>query len=404
MNITKLIGDDSLLGSLQGIQSELSRQNGILEMQAASSRGALLKDFASVAHIVRNGDAASVFDIGDQLITTYTDATGKEHEMPWNVVHIGDAELEDGEIVPGLWLQSHYATVETVAFDNYQALRLLPDGLAPGTYNITFQSAYGPIKAGESLQFTTTKTVPAGGVLAGIRDGSSAETISALKMYTYTSQMETAALETLSVTVGTGGTNLGTVTSEIQELINTAAHAAWGHNDYLTSAQRQWLNSAAAAGGWYTPSDAFKMAPTNLDTINGFMHGLPADFLSAVKPVKVQVAANTVDLGGVTQVMYDKFFLPSTEQLYIQPQAKGVEGEYWEYWRRASGADAPEERTKTYPRRITYSLDTKTAQTVRLRSANRSNAAITWYVNSSGFVNSIYARTAYRCAPACVIC
>ena len=394
------------VAELAGIQSELTRQNSILEVISANARASALRDFAAVAHIVRNGDAAGTFDIGDQLITTYTGVDNTEYTMPWDIVHFGNVELEDGETIPGMCIQSHYATVEAVQFDNYEAFCSFENGLAPGTYNITFQAAYGPIGAGESLTFTTTQAIPAGGLIGGIHDATqSGTTVSGLRIYTYASQLSTTPIETLTPTIGTSGTNLGTVkTNEVNSGMNSAGRVAYGSNDYLNSAQRQWLNSEAAAEHWWEPKDGYQMAPSNLNTINGFLHGLPSDFKAAIKPVKIQVAANTVDMGGVTQVMYDKVFLPSLQQLYIVPQTSDVEGEYWEYWKRVTGATAPQARERTYPRRITYGLDNKQPQIVRLRSANRGYTTSAWYVLTSGYVYYSHARYAYRAAPACWIC
>ena len=101
---------------LAGIHSELISLNGNLEIMNANNRAQVMEDFAAVAHIVRKGDAEKVFDIGDQLITEYTSTAGTKYAMPWDIVHIGPATLEDGEVVPGLWIQSHYATIEEILF------------------------------------------------------------------------------------------------------------------------------------------------------------------------------------------------------------------------------------------------------------------------------------------------
>ena len=84
---------------------------------------------------------------------------------------------------------------------------------------------------------------------------------------------------------------------------------------------------------------------------------------------------------------------------------KGVEGEYWEYWKRATGAVSPQAQYGTYPERITYGIEAQTsAQNVRVRSAYRGNGCHTWNVGTSGYVGYYSAYYAWRCAPACVIC
>ena len=123
-----------------------------------------------------------------------------------------------------------------------------------------------------------------------------------------------------------------------------------------------------------------------------------------LQPIKVQTSANTVVDGGVTDITYDKFFLPSLEQIYVNPQISGVEGDYWPYWKERTGASSPQAQYGTYPERITYAIENhNSAQTVRLRSAYRGYTNNTWNVYSSGYVSNGYAISAYRFAPACVI-
>lgn len=104
-----------------------------------------------------------------------------------------------------------------------------------------------------------------------------------------------------------------------------------------------------------------------------------------------------------TEITYDKIFLPSMEQMYCAPQASG-EGDYWEYWKRASGRTTPCAQWQTYPEMITYAIENhNSAQYVRLRSAYRGYSYDTWYVASSGDVGNYYAGGSMRCAPACAI-
>lgn len=73
--------------------------------------------YAEIADIVRSGKAEEVFKIGDQIVTTYTDTDGNQYEMPWDVVAFREVELEDASKVPGMIIQSHYSTVESMQFD-----------------------------------------------------------------------------------------------------------------------------------------------------------------------------------------------------------------------------------------------------------------------------------------------
>ena len=140
------------------------------------------------------------------------------------------------------------------------------------------------------------------------------------------------------------------------------------------------------------------------------MTGFGEDFLSIIKPIKVTTALNTVtdnDLGD-REDTYDTFFLPSLEQMYGVPQLKGAEGEYFEYWKRATGLTSPAAWSEAgrNPGFIHYAINAKTsAQNVRLRSASRNYSYNTWFVYAAGYLNGNgYAYGATRFAPVCVIC
>ena len=127
-----------------------------------------------------------------------------------------------------------------------------------------------------------------------------------------------------------------------------------------------------------------------------------------IRPVKVTTALNTVSDSeiGTSEDVADKFFLPSLEQEYIVPQASGVEGAYWEYWKERLGLNSPQIQggNGANPAHIRYAYENHTsAQYVRLRSASRGHASNAWIVNTSGSAYGYNATYANRPAPACVI-
>ena len=98
--------------------------------------------------------------------------------------------------------------------------------------------------------------------------------------------------------------------------------------------------------------------------------------------MKVRTALNTVTdaAEGTYEDTYDKIFLPSLEQEFITPQASGIEGDAWEYWKKAVERSTPTPWYKTFAEGghpITYAINAKTsAQAVRLRSASRGGATL----------------------------
>ena len=357
-----------------------------------------------ISGLVKNGYAQKIFDYGDQFIEKWTDtADAVEYEYPWRVNHFENVELENGEVVPGMYLQAHYAHPFGVQFSNARAFLACPDGLSAGTYNVMLGADWGSnAKANTYWSFTLTKDVPSGGRLAGFIRMPDVSTGS-WTVISYAADAITK-IETVPVVSGQNGTDLGTLQHNTRNgNLNSMQETGYGCNRWKTSAIRQYLNSDQPKGKWWTPQDEWDIAPDQLATKDGFLCGLPDDMKQAIKTVKVTTYTNTVQDGGTADITYDKVFLPSLEQMYINPQISG-EGNLHEYWKRRSGSSTKLQQWGTYPRLIHYAVENHTSpQYVRLRSANRGNAIDTWRVTSSGYVNNTNAFSASRFSPLVVM-
>lgn len=357
-------------------------------------------DWSSVKAIVADGAGEKAFAIGTQLIEKWKDtAEPKEYDMPWQVNHFENVTLEDGEVVPGMWLQSHYTLPFGIQFSHQRAFLACPDGLSAGTYNFDFAKSWGNnVKPGINYQFTLTNPVEKGGRLAGCY-GAPDTTPSSWKVYSYGKDGITLN-ETVNVTVGSGGTNLGTIKHDSRSgNLNSVQEMAYGWNRWKTSALRQYLNSNKPKGQWWTPQDQWDICPDQLASKDGFLCGMPEEMLSCLKKVKVVTYANTVNDEGAEDITYDYVTLPSLSQMFIKPQTSG-EGDVHTYWKRRSGRTTPCELNTNYPNMVEYSIANKTSpQYVRLRSANRGGAFNTWNVYANGKVNSSDASSAYTFAP-----
>lgn len=386
----------------------MNKQNALLEVIASSALRTLSSDWAGLADLANSGLFGEAYGIGDQFVDTWKDtATNTEYTYPYQLNHIGSVELEDGETLSNRpFLQAHYAHPFGVQFSHQRAFLRCPSGLAVGTYYVTIESAWGTnVSAGDVVCFTTTVAVPEGGKVAGMY-GAPDQAKSNWKIYTYSADGKTI-LETITPTFTASGTSLGTIKASVRNGdINSMQETAYGWNRWKTSALRQYLNSAAAVGNWWTAQDDWDIRPDELSTKAGFLAGCPEDFVEAIKKVKVITYPNTVydDTGGNTpDITYDKVFIPSLEQMYCVPQKSG-EGEYHEYWKRRSGATSPLTQYGTYPNIITYAVENHTSpQNVRLRSAYRGYAYHTWNVYSSGYVHGNYASYALRFSPLVVL-
>lgn len=357
-------------------------------------------DWNSVQTIVADGAGEKAFAIGTQLIEKWTDtADSKEYDMPWQVNHFEDVTLENGEVVPGMWLQTHYALPFGIQFSHQRAFLACPDGLSAGTYHFDFAQAFGNnVKPSINYQFTLTKPVEKGGRLAGCY-GAPDQAPSNWKVYSYGKDGITLN-ETVNVTVGSGGTNIGTIPYQKRSgNLNSVQEMAYGSNRWKKSALRQYLNSNKPKGQWWNPQDQWDICPDQLAGKDGFLCGMPEEMLSSLKKVKVSTFANTVNDEGMEDITYDYVTLPSLAQIYAQTQIAG-EGDPHTYWKRKSGKSSPHEWYQNDPNMITYSVANKTtAKYVHLRSAYRSNANGQWYVNSTGNILNGNTSSAFNCSP-----
>lgn len=388
---------DQMTAALLGMSSSLGviarAQTGVVEEM----------DYNGIKAVVAAGNAPAVFPVGTQLVNTYTGKDGKVYDCPWDVVKTDDiAEGETGTTAPAMVLQMHYASLEDIQFSAYQAFFVVPEaGLVAGTYNVKMGLDWGTnVKTGTSYQFTLTKNAPAGARLTGFYNAPDVAPAN-WKVYVYKDQQKSELLETCNVSAGSTGTNLGTFLAKPKGNLNGLHPVGYGDNRWHKSAYRQYLNSDAAAGGWWTPQDEWDMKPDLADTVPGFLAGFSDDFKAALTRVKVVTYDNTVIGDGSAVVTYDKIFLPSLEEIYCSPQVSG-EGTYWPYWKERTGAKTPQAVWQTYPLRITRDLAQRTVgRDVRLRSAGRGYGNSAFGVASSGGVGTWYAIYAYRCAPAC---
>lgn len=400
----------------------LERQNLLLtRLITAEGEATPINTLQEIAEIVRRGEAPNVFTVGDQILIKWNNGT-QDYILPFDIVHFDDVELQDGETVPGMFIQSHYA-LEGVQFSQNEGFYVVPaGGMAAGTYHFTMGNSWGSnVVSGKSYEFTLAQSYAEGDIL---QLGTASSEVSALpdtapanwRVRTYKAAggvvagLAASTTEIVTLSEGTGGTDLGTLSSSTKygtSGLNNMQRSGYGYNRWSQSAIRQWMNSDAAAGSWFTPQNPYSRKPDQLASLRGMKAGFEEGFLNILKPIKVTTALNTVsdDQIGASENTFDMFFLASLEQEFIAPQASGVEGHYWEYWKRRLGLTNPQPTGQAFPAHIRYAYNAKTsAQYCRLRSAYRGGASYAWTVYTSGYANYSDAAYAFRAVPACVIC
>lgn len=113
-----------LVDTIKEVLDESKLQTSALRTQAAMlsviARGSMsnITSWRDIQALVRQGWAREVFHVGDQFVIKWTDkATGMVYDVPLDVVHFGDVKLANGQVVPGMYLQWHYGTPFSFAFD-----------------------------------------------------------------------------------------------------------------------------------------------------------------------------------------------------------------------------------------------------------------------------------------------
>ena len=110
---------------------------------------------------------------------------------------------------------------------------------------------------------------------------------------------------------------------------------SYGNNRYSVSNIRQWLNSDAAAGKWYSAQHSADAAPTNAnvwsnnneyDQEAGFLANFSANMKASLLTVTKTVAKNTVTDGGGSETVSDKIFLLSNTEVGLANENNVAEG------------------------------------------------------------------------------
>ena len=171
-----------------------------------------------------------------------------------------------------------------------------------------------------------------------------------------------------------------------------ANRAQYGCNRWDWSAIRQWLNSAAAPGEWWTAQHEYDAAPAYAATLAGFMADLPADFLSAVAPARLVTALPNADGGGSVETV-DRFWPPSRTEIFGALDGEMSEGVQMTKYVDATDAD-----------RIKYN-SAGTASGWGLRSPSRLDSHHIANVAAVGVLQELSWVSSWGggCVPACII-
>ena len=394
---------DTLNENLGALNHLISHQNAAIDLLASDKRAELASDVAEIAELIRNDELLEIMTYGDKMNLTWADGTNNYTEG-FNLCHLEDAELEDGETIKVADFESHYVLPFDTVFDAPEAIYASASDLAAGDYYFKIVNDSWGGNNNKYVSFTLSESLTAG---KQIRKKSGAYNASiydcTLGIFTNGADLVGTALEfTVSDTEPATGTSLGQTDGAAD--CNHWHCVVLGNNSWKLSAVRQFLNSTAAAAAWWTQQHKWDVKPAYADSKDGYLKGFDSSLLDHMRVTKVITARNTVfnngatPLGGMDET-YDRVFLASLEQMYLTPQISG-EGDYWEYYKRLLGRTSPAPTGQTYARLIKYDLAANTTSRYRwLRSAYRGYALHEWHVGTSGTVSSNYAYYGIRLAP-----
>lgn len=344
-----------------------------------------ISTWEGIQKAVRSGIAKDILPVGSQLAVNHSVYGTRLFDV---VAHDYLKSVHD-ENAHTMTIQQHDLLPST-QFDAPEAFYYAEAELPAGTYNFTLATAYSSWAEG-TYQFTLTQAVPAGGQLAisGYADAA----MTARQVRSYANRTTTTATESVAITAGSGGTNLGT----FGEGLNHSHRVSYGSNNYKESAMRQFLNSSAAAGSVWTPQTKFDRPPSWLTSLAGYKNGLDQDFLAVVGKVVLPCSANNTYEApdssiakGAKYTLNDEFYLASAREIFNTNWDVADDSEVFPFYEGAGNAD-----------RIKY-RDGSAAHWW-LRTPLSGNAYTVRLVSSDGTVNGSGAGNAYGLAPACTI-
>ena len=181
---------------------------------------------------------------------------------------------------------------------------------------------------------------------------------------------------------------------------------SWGNNRYIWSNLRQWLNSDAGAGKWYTAQHSADQAPDSshvysgynpYNTIAGFLNGFTANERAALLSTTITVGKSSTD-GGGTETCVDKIFpLSCTEVGLSGDHVCGVKLAIF-----SDNSSRIATVSASAAANSNYDVNANQAWYYWLRDAYAGSAYDARYVNSGGALNRINAyRGYYGLRPAC---
>lgn len=312
---------------------------------------------------VRNHPGVEVFPIGTIVTLPWTDESGTVFDWPFAVAHykyvVTEADRDTGKLTWCMFLMATLSNNKEIPFDSPE-VEVATESVADAslTYYGKNDSTY------TLLELSAGDTIP------------------------YSDYEAVYHNEILDTSFG---------------ILNN------GYNNYAHSAYRQYLNSDAGIGEWWTPQHIGDSAPSGLSNIQGLLHGFTENDRNALTAVGVKTACNGVTDGGRMDTVYDKVFLPSIGEMYGVPNVQDESDVWAGYWRDVVGMSAQTNSADSL--RAIKAVNAKTTSYFcRLRTQGSGSSGV-YVVDNGGKIATVggvngnaHAMSRYRCTPILAIC
>lgn len=304
---------------------------------------------AQMRALVRTGDAPKVLYPGD-LITAGWTWEGTTYPMRMAVAHhytgADDAhplkELGDGRTGNCMDLQFIDALPIAFPFEPKQAFYNNVELMMAGqyTFTVSVSAVWGTGAFGTVGQFPYTFTlaedVPADS--QWLWNASYSSGLTQIQIY---APYDGALLQTVTVSAGSTGTSLGTISELATGDFNTWARGCEGSNFWKDSAMRAWLNSGST--DWDSRRTRFTRKHPMAGK-PGFLAGLEQSLRDGMASVKVKTEPHQTD-GAAPVETVDLVRLPSSIEhyfnSYLGQSTEGfkAEGLVFDYWKAVAEAN-----------------------------------------------------------------
>ncbi len=384
--------------------------SALVNTNAANRFAANVLTWTTVADIVRSGDAQQYFAVGDILTaehrtygTIYWEIAGFDQHAPESMTLLSKYTLAALQFDAP---EKSYALTRDTVFQSSYLLNLSGNSALNGDYFLENETATGSARAwarrtgtlrllwlSESGKWAIVSTATSGVVATQATAAADpwngvwsngAIVDKAKKYYTFDGANYNQAAVTDDADVAA---------NTYYELIHDNGKVLNGYGSWKQSAIRQWLNSSALSGAWWTPQNIWDAPPLYAGTTPGFLAGFAgSDFCNALGEIDLVTAKNTVSDGGGSGVSTDRIFLPSLTELYGVTNNTIGEGSMMSVYSGAGNAD----RVKCN--------NSGVAQSWWLRSPVFAYSSMALAVGPAGTTSNVSVQGVLGIAPACVIC